>query len=225
MFGLADNQHPRILCQPLTATALPSRLMLGWLPINRVTQGSYTPHFFDRVLLLLFLLLINPLLKVLQLSSLGLCTNGLYVGSTAHADNIHSLQQQRTEHTCQTRRDVKHDYLPARRLWDDGTNLPSFPIDASVEMCSSKSCIGGLLQVVGTHVDSFTLVGGVYDGFYMAGCLLAVCSPELVEHLPLLQNGLQLFQHDMLPGMKLEVYHNHCHMRRGCGLHLYELEQ
>lgn len=138
MFGLAKNQHPRIFCQPLTATALPSRLMLGWLPINKVTQGSHTPQCLDRVLLLLFLLLIDPLLKELQLSSLGLCTNGLHVGSTAHADNICSLQQQRAEHTCQTRMDVKHDYLPARRLWDDGTNLPGFPVDASVEMCSSK---------------------------------------------------------------------------------------
>lgn len=91
--------------------------------------------------------------------------------------------------------------------------------------CTIFHCIGGLLQVVGTHVDSFTLVGGVYDGFYMAGCLLAVCSPELVENLPLLQNGLQSFQHDVFPGMKLEVYHNHCHMRRGCGLRLYELER
>ena len=33
----------------------------------------------------------EPLLKELQLSGLGLCINDLHVGSTAHADDIRTL--------------------------------------------------------------------------------------------------------------------------------------
>ena len=40
---------------------------------------------------MLFLLVMDPLLKELQLSGLGLCINGLHVGSTAHADDICTL--------------------------------------------------------------------------------------------------------------------------------------
>ena len=40
---------------------------------------------------MLFLLVMDPLLKELQLSGLGLCINGLHVGSTTHADDIRTL--------------------------------------------------------------------------------------------------------------------------------------
>lgn len=79
--------------------------------------------------------------------------------------------------------------------------------------CTIFHCIGGLLQIIGAHVDSFTLVGGVYNGFYMAGCLLAVCSPGTGGAFATLAEWP--FQHDMFPGMKLEVYHNHCHIEKG----------
>lgn len=103
--------------------------------------------------------------------------------------------------------------------------FPLMPVLKCVHQntCTIFHCIGGLLQIIGAHVDSFTLVGGVYNGFYMAGCLLAVCSPGTGGAFATLAEWP--FQHDMFPGMKLEVYHNHCHMRRGCGLRLYELEQ
>ena len=40
---------------------------------------------------MLFLLVMDPVLKELQLSGLGVCINGLHVRSTAHADDIHTL--------------------------------------------------------------------------------------------------------------------------------------
>ena len=72
------------------------------------------------------------------------------------------------------KKDLIQDCSLTHRLWDDGTKsltLQAFPLMPALKMCFIRipysTVCESIFQVIGTHVDSITLVGIVHDGFHV----------------------------------------------------------